>query len=72
VETNKAKVEIAAADDGLLDEINAQEDDFVKFGAMVGVIANPIESSTSRSDLPQRRVRTAPPRAAGSALRFPS
>jgi pyruvate/2-oxoglutarate dehydrogenase complex dihydrolipoamide acyltransferase (E2) component len=38
VETDKVNVEIEAPEDGLLDEITAQEGDFVKFGAVVAVI----------------------------------
>ena len=38
VETDKVNVEIEAPEDGLLDEITVQEGDFVKFGAVVGVI----------------------------------
>jgi 2-oxoglutarate dehydrogenase E2 component (dihydrolipoamide succinyltransferase) len=38
VETDKVNVEIESPDDGQLEEISAQEGDFVKFGAVVGVI----------------------------------
>ena len=38
VETDKVNVEIEAPDDGLLCEINAQEGEFVKFGAVVAMI----------------------------------
>jgi 2-oxoglutarate dehydrogenase E2 component (dihydrolipoamide succinyltransferase) len=38
VETDKVNVEIGAPEDGRLSEINAQEGDFVKFGAVVAVI----------------------------------
>ena len=38
VETDKVNVEVEAPEDGLLDEITAQEGDFVKFGAVVAVI----------------------------------
>jgi len=38
VETDKVNVEIEAPDDGILNEINAQDGDFVKFGAVVAVI----------------------------------
>jgi len=38
VETDKVNVEIEAPDDGQLNEIKAQEGDFVKFGAVVAVI----------------------------------
>jgi len=38
VETDKVNVEIESPEDGQLEEINAQEGDFVKFGAVVGVI----------------------------------
>lgn len=38
VETDKVNVEIEAPDDGRLTEINAEEGDFVKFGAVVAVI----------------------------------
>jgi len=38
VETDKVNVEIEAPDDGKLDEIRAQEGDFVKFGVVVAVI----------------------------------
>jgi len=38
VETDKVNVEIESPDDGQLEEISAQEGDFVKFGAVVAVI----------------------------------
>lgn len=38
VETDKVNVEIEAPEDGRLHEINAQEGDFVKFGAVVAII----------------------------------
>jgi pyruvate/2-oxoglutarate dehydrogenase complex dihydrolipoamide acyltransferase (E2) component len=38
VETDKVNVEIEAPEDGRLTEVNAQEGDFVKFGAVVAVI----------------------------------
>ena len=38
VETDKVNVEVEAPDDGLLKNINGQEGDFVKFGAVVAVI----------------------------------
>jgi len=38
VETDKVNVEIEAPEDGLLDEVTAQEGDFPKFGAVVAVI----------------------------------
>lgn len=38
VETDKINVEIESPDDGQIDEIRAQEGDFVKFGAVVAVI----------------------------------
>ena len=38
VETDKVNIEIEAPDDGQLNEIKAQEGDFVKFGAVVAVI----------------------------------
>jgi 2-oxoglutarate dehydrogenase E2 component (dihydrolipoamide succinyltransferase) len=38
VETDKVNVEIESPADGLLGQINAAEGDFVKFGAVVGVI----------------------------------
>ena len=38
VETDKVNVEIEAPDDGTLNEISANEGDFVKFGAVVAVI----------------------------------
>ena len=41
IETDKVNVEVEAPDDGLLNEINAQEGDFVKFGAVVAVIYKP-------------------------------
>ena len=41
VETDKVNVEVEAPDDGLLNQINAQEGDFVKFGAVVAVIDKP-------------------------------
>jgi 2-oxoglutarate dehydrogenase E2 component (dihydrolipoamide succinyltransferase) len=41
IETDKVNVEIESPDDGQLEEINAQEGDFVKFGAVVGVIDKP-------------------------------
>ena len=41
VETDKVNVEIESPEDGQLEEINAQEGDFVKFGAVVGVIDKP-------------------------------
>ena len=40
VETDKVNVEIESPDDGQLEEISAQEGDFVKFGAVVAVIEN--------------------------------
>ena len=39
VETDKVNVEIESPDDGQLEEVSAQEGDFVKFGAVVAVIA---------------------------------
>lgn len=41
VETDKVNVEIEAPDDGSLNEINAREGDFVKFGSVVAVIDKP-------------------------------
>ena len=41
VETDKVNVEIESPEDGQLEEINAQEGDLVKFGAVVGVIDKP-------------------------------
>jgi 2-oxoglutarate dehydrogenase E2 component (dihydrolipoamide succinyltransferase) len=38
VETDKVNVEIESPDYGELEEINAREGDFVKFGAVVAVI----------------------------------
>jgi pyruvate/2-oxoglutarate dehydrogenase complex dihydrolipoamide acyltransferase (E2) component len=38
VETDKVNIEIEAPDDGHLNEIKAQEGDFVKFGTVVAVI----------------------------------
>lgn len=38
VETDKVNVEIESPADGLLQQINAKEGDFVKFGAVVAVI----------------------------------
>lgn len=38
VETDKVNVEIESPDDGQLEEVSAQEGDFVKFGAVVAVI----------------------------------
>lgn len=38
VETDKVNVEIEAPEGGQLDEIRAQEGEFVKFGAVVAVI----------------------------------
>ena len=38
VETDKVSVEIESPDDGQLEEINAQEGEFVKFGVVVAVI----------------------------------
>jgi pyruvate/2-oxoglutarate dehydrogenase complex dihydrolipoamide acyltransferase (E2) component len=38
VETDKVNVEIEAPEDGQLHEINVQEGDFVKFGAVVAII----------------------------------
>ena len=38
METDKVNVEIEAPHDGQLNEIKAQEGDFVKFGAVVAVI----------------------------------
>ena len=38
VETDKVNVEIESPDDGQLEEISAQEGDFVRFGAVVAVI----------------------------------
>ena len=39
VETDKVNVEIESPDEGQLEEVRAQEGDFVKFGAVVAVIA---------------------------------
>jgi pyruvate/2-oxoglutarate dehydrogenase complex dihydrolipoamide acyltransferase (E2) component len=41
VETDKVNVEIESPDDGQLEEISAQEGEFVKFGAVVAVIDKP-------------------------------
>lgn len=41
VETDKVNVEIESPDDGRLEEISAQEGEFVKFGAVVAVIDKP-------------------------------
>jgi pyruvate/2-oxoglutarate dehydrogenase complex dihydrolipoamide acyltransferase (E2) component len=41
VETDKVNVEIESPDDGQVGEVRAQEGDFVKFGAVVAVIAKP-------------------------------
>lgn len=41
VETDKVNVEIEAPDDGRLEEISAEEGEFVKFGAVVAVIDKP-------------------------------
>jgi 2-oxoglutarate dehydrogenase E2 component (dihydrolipoamide succinyltransferase) len=41
VETDKVNVEIESPDDGQLEEINAREGEFVKFGAVVAVIDKP-------------------------------
>jgi pyruvate/2-oxoglutarate dehydrogenase complex dihydrolipoamide acyltransferase (E2) component len=41
VETDKVNVEIESPDDGQLEEISAQEGDFVKFGAIVAVVDKP-------------------------------
>ena len=38
VETDKVNVEIESPDDGQLEQINAREGDFVKFGAVVAVV----------------------------------
>lgn len=38
VETDKVNVEIESPEDGQLEEIHAQEGEFVKFGAVVAVI----------------------------------
>lgn len=38
VETDKVNVEVEAPEDGTLDEIRANEGDFVKFGAVVATI----------------------------------
>ena len=38
VETDKVNVEIESPADGLLQQINAKEGDFVKFGAVIAVI----------------------------------
>lgn len=38
VETDKVNVEIESPDDGQLEEISAQEGEFVKFGVVVAVI----------------------------------
>lgn len=38
VETDKVNVEIESPEDGQLEEISAQEGDFVKFGVVVAVI----------------------------------
>ena len=40
VETDKVNVEIESPDDGLLQEIRAQEGEFVKFGVVVAIIEN--------------------------------
>jgi pyruvate/2-oxoglutarate dehydrogenase complex dihydrolipoamide acyltransferase (E2) component len=41
VETDKVNVEIESPDDGQLEQINAREGDFVKFGAVVAVVDRP-------------------------------
>jgi len=41
VETDKVNVEIESPDDGQLEEISAQQGDFVKFGAVVAIIEKP-------------------------------
>jgi pyruvate/2-oxoglutarate dehydrogenase complex dihydrolipoamide acyltransferase (E2) component len=41
VETDKVNVEIEAPEDGELTAINAQEGDFVKFGAVVAHVEKP-------------------------------
>ena len=41
VETDKVNVEIESPDDGQLEQINAREGDFVKFGAVVAVVDKP-------------------------------
>jgi pyruvate/2-oxoglutarate dehydrogenase complex dihydrolipoamide acyltransferase (E2) component len=38
VETDKVNVEIESPEDGQLEQINAREGDFVKFGAVVAVV----------------------------------
>jgi len=38
VETDKVNVEVEAPEDGTLNEINANEGDFVKFGSVVAII----------------------------------
>ena len=38
VETDKVNVEIESPEDGHLEEVSAQEGDFVKFGVVVAVI----------------------------------
>ena len=38
VETDKVNVEVESPDDGLLEEIKAQEGDTVAFGALVAII----------------------------------
>jgi len=41
VETDKVNVEIESPADGRLEDINAREGEFVKFGAVVAVIDKP-------------------------------
>ena len=41
VETDKVNVEIESPDDGQLEQINAREGEFVKFGAVVAVVEKP-------------------------------
>ena len=41
VETDKVNVEIEAPDEDVLNVINAQEGDFVKFGSVVAFIDKP-------------------------------
>jgi pyruvate/2-oxoglutarate dehydrogenase complex dihydrolipoamide acyltransferase (E2) component len=41
VETDKVNVEIESPDDGQLEQINAREGDFVKFGSVVAVVDRP-------------------------------
>ncbi len=38
VETDKVNVEVEAPEDGMLNQVSANEGDFVKFGAVVAVI----------------------------------